>query len=70
MSEQTLSEINDGWLALCQEAREARYNRDVALFHLFKKPVNSKDLQDCENAETTLNKIEGRMLEYRKKHNF
>ena len=63
MSEKTSSEINEGWILLCEEARSARYNRDTLLFSA---TVN----QDYENAEAILNKIDERMREYRNRYDF
>ena len=73
MKEPTFSEINEGWLALCEEARDALYNRDAKRILLFKhhmNPVNAEALQECKNADDTFNEIESRMADYQKRYNF
>lgn len=71
MSDKSFSEINEGWLELCQEYKDARYNRDILLFPAFnKQQVNMEALDLLEDAETILESIEKKMNEYRDNYDF
>ncbi len=71
MPDKTFSDINEGWILLCEEERIARYNRNILLFPALKdETANTEAMQAYEKAESILNDIEKRMLDYRKEHGF
>lgn len=71
MPDKTVSDINEGWILLCEEERTARYNSNILLFHALKAGTqNTEAMHSYEEAKSILMDIETRMLDYRKQHGF
>ncbi len=71
MSDKSFSEINDGWVHLCEEYKSIRYNRDILLFPAFNKIKSDLETLDTlEDAEVALEEMEKRMNDYRDKYDF
>jgi len=71
LSDKSFSEINEGWVQLCEEYKSIRYNRDILLFPAFNKIKSDLETLDTlEDAEVALEEMEKRMNYYRDKYNF